>query len=41
MLPERPAGTEDWDVARLAGLVTRNSMIGTERDLGRHVGESA
>ena len=35
VLPERPAGTEDWDVARLAGLVTRNSMIGTERDLGR------
>jgi nitrile hydratase len=38
VLPERPAGTEDWDVARLAGLVTRNSMIGAERDLGRLVG---
>ena len=38
VLPERPAGTEDWDLARLAGLVTRNSLIGTERDLGRLVG---
>ncbi len=28
----------DAGVARLAGLVTRNSMIGTERDLGRLVG---
>jgi nitrile hydratase len=25
----RPAGTEGWDEARLAGLVTRDSMIGT------------
>lgn len=33
VLPQRPAGTEDWDEERLAGLVTRNSMIGTERDL--------
>ena len=38
VLPERPANTEGWDVARLAMLVTRNSMIGTERDLGRRVG---
>jgi len=29
VLPERPAGTGDWDEARLAGLVTRDSMIGT------------
>lgn len=29
VLPLRPAGTEDWDEQRLAGLVTRNSMIGT------------
>jgi nitrile hydratase len=29
VLPERPAGTEGWDEARLAGLVTRDSMIGT------------
>ncbi len=33
VVPERPAGTEGWDEDRLAGLVTRNSMIGTERDL--------
>ena len=29
VLPMRPAGTEGWDEARLAGLVTRDSMIGT------------
>lgn len=29
VVPERPAGTEGWDEARLAGLVTRDSMIGT------------
>jgi nitrile hydratase len=29
VIPERPAGTEDWDAGRLAGLVTRDSMIGT------------
>lgn len=33
VVPERPAGTEGWDEDRLAALVTRNSMIGTERDL--------
>ena len=33
VVPQRPAGVEDWDEAALAGLVTRNSMIGTERDL--------
>ncbi len=33
VLPERPPGTEDWDEAALAGLVTRNAMIGTARDL--------
>jgi nitrile hydratase len=38
VLPERPAGTEDWGIARLADLVTRDSMIGTERDLGRRLG---
>jgi nitrile hydratase len=31
VLPERPAGTEDLDEARLAALVTRDSMIGVER----------
>lgn len=29
VIPERPAGTEDWPEDRLAGLVTRDSMIGT------------
>ncbi len=33
VMPQRPARTDDWDAARLAGIVTRNSMIGTERDL--------
>jgi len=29
VVPERPAGTEGWSEERLAGLVTRDSMIGT------------
>ena len=29
VLPMRPAGTEGWNEDRLAGLVTRDSMIGT------------
>jgi nitrile hydratase len=29
VLPMRPQGTEGWDEARLATLVTRDSMIGT------------
>ena len=33
VVPERPAGTESWDEQKLAALVTRNSMIGTDRDL--------
>jgi len=33
VLPQRPAGTADWDAAKLAALVTRNAMIGTQRDL--------
>jgi nitrile hydratase len=28
VLPMRPAGTEGWDEARLAGLVTRDCLIG-------------
>ena len=39
VLPQRPQGTEDWEGSRLARLVTRNSMIGTERDLTESVGE--
>lgn len=29
VLPERPAGTDGWSEDQLAGLVTRDSMIGT------------
>ena len=29
VLPRRPAGTDGWSEDRLAGLVTRDSMIGT------------
>ena len=39
VLPQRPAGTETWDETRLARLVTRNAMIGTDRDLLRKAGE--
>ncbi|WP_265519100.1 nitrile hydratase subunit alpha [Nitratireductor luteus] len=35
VIPQRPAGTDGWDADRLATVVTRNSMIGTERDLTR------
>jgi len=31
VLPERPVGTDDLDEEALADLVTRNSMIGTDR----------
>ena len=31
VLPARPAGTEGWDEARLAGIVTRDCMIGVAR----------
>ena len=31
VLPERPAGTDDWSEERLAGLVTRDAMIGVAR----------
>jgi nitrile hydratase len=31
VLPERPAGTDEWSEEQLAALVTRNSMIGVER----------
>ncbi|SMF72921.1 nitrile hydratase [Tistlia consotensis] len=33
ILPQRPAGTEGLDEADLAALVTRDSLIGTQRDL--------
>ena len=40
ILPQRPAGTKGWDEEKLATLVTRNSMIGTERDLSAYVAEA-
>lgn len=33
VVPERPPGTDHLDEDELAALVTRNSMIGTQRDL--------
>ena len=33
VLPQRPAGTDDWGEAKLKELVTRDSLIGTQRDL--------
>ena len=33
VVPERPAGTDGWSEEQLAKIVTRNSMIGTEREL--------
>lgn len=33
VVPERPEGTDGWSEEDLAGLVTRNAMIGTIRDL--------
>ena len=35
VMPQRPAGTDGMSEDKLAALVTRNSMIGTDRDLGR------
>lgn len=35
VLPQRPPGSEAMSEEELAALVTRNSMIGTDRDLGR------
>lgn len=33
VLPQRPAGTEDWSLDQLKTLITRDSLIGTQRDL--------
>ncbi|MFQ6004851.1 MAG: nitrile hydratase subunit alpha [Woeseia sp.] len=33
VLPQRPTGTEDWPEEDLAALVTRDSLIGTQREL--------
>ena len=37
VIPQRPAGTEDFTAEQLADLVTRNSMIGTQRELSLEV----
>lgn len=37
VLPQRPPGTEELDEEQLAKLVSRNSMIGTDRDLESEV----
>ena len=39
VVPERPSGTDGWDEAALAALVTRDAMIGT--GLARRPGEAA
>ena len=33
VLPQRPPGTESWAEDELAALITRDSLIGTQRDL--------
>ncbi len=33
VIPQRPRGTDGWDEEQLAAIVSRNAMIGTERDL--------
>jgi nitrile hydratase len=38
VLPQRPPGTEGYDVQELAGLVTTESLIGTQRTLGTPAG---
>ncbi len=38
VIPQRPARTEGWSEERLAAIVTRNSMIGTDRVLNAEAG---
>jgi len=33
VIPERPPGTEGWSAEQLAAIITRDSMIGTQRAL--------
>lgn len=33
VLPQRPAGADDWSEEDLAALVTRDSLIGTQREI--------
>ncbi|MEM7122004.1 MAG: nitrile hydratase subunit alpha [Pseudomonadota bacterium] len=37
VLPQRPSGTDDMNEDELAKLVSRNSMIGTDRDLSKYI----
>ena len=39
VMPQRPDGTEHWEEVNLAKIVTRNSMIGTERILTTEIKE--
>ena len=41
VMPQRPTGTDDWEEADLAKIVSRNSMIGTERTLPTKIGEDS
>jgi nitrile hydratase len=38
VLPQRPSGTDGWSEEQLAVLVTRDSLIGTQRQLGSEPG---
>jgi len=38
VLPQRPEGTDGWSEERLAAIVTRDSLIGTQRELGSEPG---
>ena len=37
VVPQQPVGTEGWSEDKLADLVSRNSMIGTHRDLSDRI----
>ncbi len=39
VIPQRPKGTESWSAEQLASLITRDSMIGTQRELVLEGGE--
>lgn len=41
VMPQRPSGTGEWNEEQLAAIVTRNSMIGTERNLASKMPEVA
>ena len=40
VLPQRPEGTDGWSEERLADIVTRNALIGTQRQLSITESES-